>query len=605
MSGEQKVYRRAFCLLRNNSPLLIGQGIILALFFLLFIPLLNHVFSLMLRITGFSYVTPDNLGRFLLHPLNIVILILLFLLISLFFLFEVNFLVTCLSLKLRNQKARVLRLTGAAAYRAFFGLVKGKQRLISTLWLTLIVLNLPVLFFAARKIRLLRFFIGEIQGGIFWITVAFLIVGALLLKLYRRMFVFHYCSIPHTTCTSAVKSGRDFRNHRPMRTLLYFLGWNAAIIVVLLLLYFLTMAFTTLIVSVAFEKNYSIAVFISISEKIENYFIIVIFLVTTIGNFALGTQLFYQYNLTTQSTNEEDLLDGVPRDKKISVRRVLLPVCAVIIGFNLYLVINVLRNGSALNSVNLFDIHITAHRGFSKGVPENTIPAIEKAIDEQSDYVELDVRVTRDGELVLLHDGSLRRTTGVKNNIWDVDYADIETLDAGSWLSAEYSEVTIPRLREVMELCKGRINLNLDLKYRSAAEGLEEKIVALISEYDMYWQCVVTSTSLTCLEKIKELDPNIRTGYIMYRFQPSMLTNDAVDLFSIKSTLVSWDIVRKIHQSGKILYVWTVNSSSELQRMSRLGVDNIITDNPTYARRVLYQIDSEKYMVTLLKILLE
>jgi glycerophosphoryl diester phosphodiesterase len=158
---------------------------------------------------------------------------------------------------------------------------------------------------------------------------------------------------------------------------------------------------------------------------------------------------------------------------------------------------------------------------------------------------------------------------------------------------------------EVIEFCKGRINLNLDLKYRSAAEGLEEKIVALISEYDMYWQCVVTSSNLTCVEKIKELDPNIHTGFIMYRFQPDALTNDSVDLFSIRSTMVSWDTVRKIHESGKILYVWTVNSNSELQRMSGLSVDNIITDNPAYARKALYQIDTEGYWVTLLKLILE
>ncbi len=605
MSGKRKIYRRTLGLLRNNTPLLIGQGIILGLFFLLFIPLINYAFSLMLRISGFSYVTPDNLGRFLLNPLNSVILILLFILVSLFFLFEVNFLVTCLSLKLKQLKTRTLRLTASAAYRSFSGLVKGKLRLISALWLTLIVFNLPALFFAARKIRLLRFVVGEIQGRIFWLTVAFLIAAALLLKIYRSMFVFHYCGVAHTDCTSAVKSGSDFRKHRPIRTFLYFLGWNAAIITILLLLYFLTMAFTMLIVSAAFEKSSAIAVFISISENIESYFILVIFLVTTIGNFALGTQLFHHYNLAPKNDDKEDFAVILPRKKKTFVRRVLLPLLAVIIGFNLYLVINVLRNGSALNSVNLFDIKITAHRGFSNGVPENTIPAIEMAIGEQSDFVELDVRVTRDGELVLLHDGSLRRTTGVKKNVWDVDYAALEALDAGSWLSEEYSEVRIPRLREVFELCKGRINLNLDLKYRSPAEGLEEKIVALISEYDMYWQCIVTSTNLPCLEKIKELDPNIHTGYIMFRFQPNVLTNDAVDLFSIKSTQVSWDIVRKIHQSGKILYVWTVNSNSDFQRMSRLGVDNIITDNPAYARKVLYQIDLEGYWITLLKILLE
>jgi glycerophosphoryl diester phosphodiesterase len=81
-------------------------------------------------------------------------------------------------------------------------------------------------------------------------------------------------------------------------------------------------------------------------------------------------------------------------------------------------VISVLRNGSAINAVSLFDIQITAHRGVPEIAPENTISTIERAIEEQADYVEVDVRVTRDGELVLLHDGSLRRTTGVDKFIW-------------------------------------------------------------------------------------------------------------------------------------------------------------------------------------------
>ena len=601
MTDGKKIYRRVLGLLRNNTPLFVGQGIIITLFFLIFVPLVSYILRLMLNISGFSYVTPYNLSGFLLNPMNIALILLLFLMASWFLLFDVNFLVAGLSQKFMKQKALLLRLIIDSAYRAFKSIVKGNVGLIITLWVTLLVYNLPVIFFAVRKIRILRFVASVVPGNIFWFAVAFIVVGAIILKLYRMMFVFNYYAAAQNSCANAVKRGREYKNHRPWRTLVYYIGWNAVVISVLLLLYVIALAFTMLFVTLLFDKGIAVAAFISVSEIVERYFLLAMFVVSTIGSFALSTQLFFEYNLVTYENRKEGNSDIMHWEQKASFRRTLFAVLLVVVGLFAYPVISVLRNGSAINAVSLFDIQITAHRGVPEIAPENTISTIERAIEELADYVEVDVRVTRDGELVLLHDGSLRRTTGVDKFIWQVDYADIEQLDAGSWLNEGYSHLGIPKLREVFEICKGRINLNLDIKYRNAEEGLEEKVVSLIREYEMPLQCVVTSTSLACLEKIKELDAEVYTGYIVHRFSPGMLDNNAVDFFSINSTMVNYDVVRMIHQRGKLIHVWTVNTEKELQRISRIGADNVITDNPAYAREVLYLLEPEKHLVELFK----
>lgn len=269
--------------------------------------------------------------------------------------------------------------------------------------------------------------------------------------------------------------------------------------------------------------------------------------------------------------------------------RALIAASAFFVITVIYSFAGIYINVPAISSVNPDPIQLTAHRGVSAELPENTIPAIEAAIVEQADFVEVDIRVTKDGVLALLHDSNLRRTTGLDKYIWDVDYSDIAQLDAGSWLNKELSWVRIPTLREVIETCRGKVSLNLHLKYHNSDEQLEEKVVALIEEYDMERQCVITSTKIDCLAKIKALNPEIQTGFITDHLFPGLIDNDSVDFFSVKSNLVTADTIKQIHQCGKKIHVWTVNSKKEMKRLGRNGVDNIITDILANARKILSQ----------------
>jgi glycerophosphoryl diester phosphodiesterase len=265
---------------------------------------------------------------------------------------------------------------------------------------------------------------------------------------------------------------------------------------------------------------------------------------------------------------------------------------------------DIIKNDAPFLYVDFDMIKITSHRGFSKDVPENTIPAIEKSMEEQADYIEIDVRQTKEGELVLLHDENLRRTTGVNKCIWNVTYAEISELDAGKWLDEAYAGTKIPTLREVFELCKGKININMDLKYDKHTKELGKSVAALIDEYDMENQCVISSSDLTLLEQVKASNSKIRTGYITYRIEQNYYDNENIDFFSLNSYFITENLLQTVHEHGKEIHVWTVNTKHELERMKNLGVDNIITDNPSFAKQVLYHDKSNRLLVTLFRLML-
>jgi len=120
----------------------------------------------------------------------------------------------------------------------------------------------------------------------------------------------------------------------------------------------------------------------------------------------------------------------------------------------------------------------------------------------------------------------------------------------------------------------------------------------------MQYQVLITSTCLQCLVMVKELNPNIQTGYITYSITPALLNNSAIDVISMKSSFVTQSIIRQVHDANKKILVWTVNSRAEIERMSRLGVNNIITDRPFYAKEVIFELTADRLVVTLVKIIL-
>lgn len=263
------------------------------------------------------------------------------------------------------------------------------------------------------------------------------------------------------------------------------------------------------------------------------------------------------------------------------------------------------KNGSQFLEDLIISTTVTAHRGGAKFAPENTMDAIGYAVSSGADYVEIDVQLSKDNTVFLLHDDSLKRTTGLNKKAYNLDYEEIAELDAGSWFSGQFSNSYVPTLDEVLSFCKGKIKLNIELK-KNGNKGtqLVDEVIALIDKYDMRNQCVLTSTSYAFLRYVKKQAPDIRTGYIANMRFGETGSLEYADFFSVKYVIVSDSFVKEAHDAGKEVHVWTVNSKYLINRMKGFDVDSIITDDPKYARKILSRKNDRKSLSELFLTLL-
>ena len=230
---------------------------------------------------------------------------------------------------------------------------------------------------------------------------------------------------------------------------------------------------------------------------------------------------------------------------------------------------------------------IMAHRGYSEAAPENTLPAFTKAIDAGFTAAELDVQMTKDGVIVVMHDSNLKRTTGVNKNIWDVTYDEIKDLDSGSFFSKEYEGTTIPTLDEVLKTCKDKLFLNIEIKRTGHDDGITEKVIEIIRENEYADECDITSQNYATLEEVREIDPGILTAYTSIIGLGDIQKLDAADMISIQQTFASYGNIEKIHNAGKRVFVWTVNEADTMETLVSLNVDAILTNDPDLCQSVI------------------
>lgn len=242
---------------------------------------------------------------------------------------------------------------------------------------------------------------------------------------------------------------------------------------------------------------------------------------------------------------------------------------------------------SAVNDLSIGrDVQVTAHRGSSLTAPENSLAAIRQAIADGADFAEIDVQETADGTLVLLHDTDLMRVAGVNAKIWEVEYVEIRDLDAGSWFSPEFAGETIPTLQQAIDLARGHLRLNIELKYNGHDVRLAERTAELVRRNGFVEECVITSLDNAGLRRVRQVAPDVRIGQIVTLSIGDFLKLD-VDFLSINASVATQAQVRESRRAGLDTHVWTVNDEASMARMIERGVNNIITDEPALLRRVI------------------
>lgn len=233
-------------------------------------------------------------------------------------------------------------------------------------------------------------------------------------------------------------------------------------------------------------------------------------------------------------------------------------------------------------------IMVVAHRGGSGYAPENTLASMKKAIELGAEMSELDVQETADGKLIILHDRSLKRTAGVDKNIWETKYSELKGLDVGSWFSNKYKNEPVPTLQEIIDLVKGKMKLNIELKTNGHEKKLAERTLKVVLDNNFLDQVIFTSFKFDEIRTIRRLNKKAKVGYLFGKLPQDVdVFKEDVDLLSANYKTVNEEFMKKARNSGKEVVVWTVNKPADMKRMIALGVDAIITNYPDVLQKIL------------------
>jgi glycerophosphoryl diester phosphodiesterase len=247
-------------------------------------------------------------------------------------------------------------------------------------------------------------------------------------------------------------------------------------------------------------------------------------------------------------------------------------------------------------------VEITGHRGSKVRAPENTLSALRQAIAEGADYAEIDVQTTADGVVVLLHDADLMRVASLNRRLRDINYPELKHIDVGSWFAPEFSNERIPTLQEAVDVARGRIKLNIELKFTWADPTLAEKVGNIIRQKGFSSDCVVSSFNFQALTEIKQSFAELTTGFIVFQVAGN-LPRMEVDFLSISAARATARLVKQLHRNERAVHVWTVNDLNNVISMVEMGVDNIITDYPREVRGFIQEwqalSDSERIVLML------
>lgn len=224
-----------------------------------------------------------------------------------------------------------------------------------------------------------------------------------------------------------------------------------------------------------------------------------------------------------------------------------------------------------MNSINKQRFIKIAHRGASAYEPENTLRSFKRAIEMKADMIEFDVRLSRDGHLVIVHDERVDRTTNGDGMVKEKTLSELRKLDAGKG-------ERVPTLEEVINFARGKTGFVIELK----EPGTEGGVISLVKEDGLIGDVFIVSFHRDLIKRVKDLEPRIRTGLILYS-SPDLirLAKDCLaDAVAPFHDFVVKDLVQEVHDSNLILITWTVDSREEAEKLKDMGVDGIVTNKP-------------------------
>lgn len=277
----------------------------------------------------------------------------------------------------------------------------------------------------------------------------------------------------------------------------------------------------------------------------------------------------------------------------------VIGILIVIVLSGLYIADSIREKASEAQNNQQSATTVIAHRGYSAVYPENTLSAFAGAMDIGADYIELDVQMTADDQIVVFHDADLKRTVGKEGTIADFTLEQLKQFDVGGWFDTSFSGERIPTLQEVFELVQSSdCDIYLELKDIGDRASFVEQTMDITKRCGMTDRCVFASFRYEYLQQIKMMNENAKTLYNTTSGMTTLSKEYPADYYGLYIETVTSETIQAIHESGNKAFVWTVDEPTQMSELIKMGVDGIVTNNPGLARTVIrpeYEYLVERY----------
>ncbi len=256
----------------------------------------------------------------------------------------------------------------------------------------------------------------------------------------------------------------------------------------------------------------------------------------------------------------------------------------------------------ALGLSEQHDVRIVAHRAGAAHAPENTLAALRLAIEARADAAEIDVQLSRDGTIFVVHDRDLKRLASVPLVVSQATDVQLRAVSINWPAPSDRPPEPLATLDEFLETARDKIRLSIELKYYGWNAALAERVVQLLRDKEMLDQCEIISLEYKAIEQVQKLEPKLRRGFLVSTSLGD-ITRLNVQLLSVSRTVFNDELRRKANSRKLQVAVWTIDSPETMFQMMVKGADEIVTNDPVAAAAVEQQYaelrDVELFLVRL------
>jgi len=577
---------------RNWKTLTLFEILFKALSVLIVVPLFWGAFNWLMKMRGYSYLTFENAARFFLNPVTIPVVLLILVALMAYTMIDIGAVIFTIDQSYQGHTVHLAQVVSFAlrnAARAFRG---HNIRMLLYVLVLLPFMNAGMASGILGSISVPEFIMEYIEEKKALLALVLIAFFLLLVLVLRWLYALHYFTLEGCDFSEAAARSARLGRGRHLRDAGTYLVMQLVCSTVLLAVLMLLTGLVTLAgqaLSGIFVLRWMTAALLWFGIVA----VLVIFSAMAVPmTYAVVSHLFYYRKAQKGEAVIPSQAPAYQVSEKTQKRhRRIFRVAAVLSGAACLGLCFLLCSGKINPGLEYMQtMEVTAHRGASALYPENTMAAFEGAAELGADWIELDVQQSRDGVIFVMHDTNFSRTCGVDKNSWETDWEEISRMDAGSWFAEKFKGEKVPLLSEVLTFAKkSGMKLNIELKPTGHETDFEKQVVDLILEAGMQERCVITSLKYEVIENTKAADPSIRTAYVLSLAYGDINELTASDCFSIEATSATETMVSRIHGAGKQLFVWTVDSQENMQKMIGLGVDNIITNDITLAKETIYE----------------